>query len=712
MESKTCTPRLLLTLVFLLLPISGRSQEAPVLFQPALSPRIASYNIEVTLESAQKKLHGRELLFWHNQTSATISELQFHLYLNGFRNTRSTYMLGTSNPVRSRRIKEDGWGYIEVDAISVSYDTEMIPSLALSRPSEAATMIADLTDITPEIEFIQPDIESPDDKSVFSVPLPRPLPPGGKVIVAVDFTAKLPEPPYARTGAKAEYVFAGQWFPKIGVHTDGQWNCHQFHSRTNFFADFGVYNVWITVPEDNVVGATGLEVAVTTNDDGTATHYYHAEDVHDFAWTASPEFVEVTGKSQDVDIRVLMQPDHADQSQRQLEAAKLAVRYFQDWYGDYPFPNLTVVDPRRGAAASGGMEYPTLITVGTGYGIPAGMKLPEMVTIHEFGHNYWYHLLASNEFEESWLDEGINTYTDIQIMPDAYPGRGNFLNAMGLVLDIGTYHRAQYMGLPDADPVNRTSWGFYSGQSYTVNSYPKPGLILTTLQNYLGWDKMLEAMRTYVERWRFRHPKARDFFDVLNEVSGENLDWFFQQAFETNSILDYSVTRVFSREVKPPKGFDHTLSTVDSDTALTRTDKENDSSLAAATDETDTTARPDSSSPGQLYESGVNIRRLGDFKFPVEIEVIFENGETVRESWDGQELWKKLRYTKPTRLVSATVDPDGKIPLDVNLTNNSKTLEKQTLGVNKISSRTLFWLQFLLEAPETMHSFMLLNDIF
>ena len=327
--------------------------------------------------------------------------------------------------------------------------------------------------------------------------------------MTIDFKAKLPSPPFARTGAKDEYFFVGQWFPKIAVYTEDGWNNHQFHANSEFFADYGVYNVKITVPEENVVGATGLEVDLVNNGDGTATHYFHAEDVHDFAWTTSPEFVEFTGKAQDVDIRVLMQPDHAYQGERHLAATIASVEYFQNWYGDYPFPNLTVIDPRRGAEGSGGMEYPTLITAMTQYGLPEGIRVVEMVIVHEFGHNFWYHLLASNEFEESWMDEGINTYTEIQIMDAEYAkeGRGGMIDFLGIKINDVQLQRGQYLFGADLDPVVKKAWDFYNNTSYGINSYAKPGVILTTLQNYIGTEKMKEVMQAYVHRWRFKHPK-------------------------------------------------------------------------------------------------------------------------------------------------------------------------------------------------------------
>ncbi|MFQ5770678.1 MAG: M1 family metallopeptidase, partial [bacterium] len=520
------------------------AQEIPVLFPEPLSPRIANYNIDVRLDTEKRMLDGQEVLIWYNKTADTIKELQFHMYLNAFRNNKSTFMEESGGMSRGNKIDKDGWGFSEVDHITLAYGKDLKSSIQYVYPNDAPEVMGHPADLTDRIEFIRPDNENENDKTVFRLPLPKPLPPGEFVAVNIDFTAKLPQPPFARTGAKKEYFFAGQWFPKIGVYIDGQWNTHQFHSNSEFFADYGVYNVRMTVPEENIVGATGIEVDVKKNDDGTATHFYHAEDVHDFAWTTSPEFVEFKDKAQDVDIRVLMQPDHAYQGQRHLEAAKVAIEHFQDWYGDYPFPNLTVVDPRRGAGGSGGMEYPTLITAGTVYGLPEGIRGVEMVIIHEFGHNYWYHLLASNEFEESWMDEGINTYTENQIIEDAYGAVGNGIDFLGIKINDLQFQRAQYINGADLDPMIRRSWEYYSGGSYSINSYSKPGLVLTTLQNYLGDEVMQKIMRAYVERWRFKHPKTQDFIDVVNDVSGQALNWFFDQAFFSRAEIDYSVAVV------------------------------------------------------------------------------------------------------------------------------------------------------------------------
>jgi hypothetical protein len=663
----------------------GLSAAQPVLFPEPLSQRIANYRIEVRLEPETRKLFGTETLTWHNPSNDWIHELQFHLYLNAFRNDRSTFMRESGGVSRGRRIGKDGWGYIEVTAISLSGGE----------------------DLTDRMEFIQPDDGNPDDKTVFRLPLPRPVPPRGTVVLDIQFEAKLPTPPFARSGAKEEYFFVGQWFPKIGVYENGAWNCHQYHAHSEFYADYGVYDVWITVPEENIVGATGVEVEVKKNGDGTATHYYHAEDVHDFAWTTSPEFLVYEERIQDVDVRLLLQPDHKNQARRHLEAAKVAITHFQDWYGDYPYPNLTIVDPRRGAAGSAGMEYPTLITAGTMYGLPDGIRAVEAVIIHEFGHNYWYHLLASNEFEEAWLDEGINTYTEMQILNDAYGPVGDVVDFLGIRINDLQFQRYQYIFWPDYDPIVKKAWEFYNGTSYSVNSYSKPGLVLTTLKNYLGAEKMRQIMRTYFQRWRFKHPRTADFIAVAEEVAGEDLGWFFDQALFSNKVLDYAVSAIRVRRVREPRGFDFTLSVKDtSDTAgVGAFSAQSDSQKASAAAETSRVTVSDSADTTKKpvpYENEVWVRRLGDFVFPVEIQFVFDNGDTLTEHWNGRDLWKKYRFVRPAKLEYAVIDPERKVVLDVNFTNNSMTRKKQRAGINKLSIRWLFWVQTLLDQPELL----------
>lgn len=614
---------------FVLMAAQG-SWAQPVVFPEPLSPRIANYQMEVELDPDTRTVTGRETLTWRNTTGRAARDLQFHLYPNAFRNNRSSFMKEAGPGAWKNLAKMDGWGFIEVTRIGLSEGE----------------------DLTAEIEFIHPDDNNALDRTVMRVPLSRPVLPGKSISVEIEFATRLPEPPVARSGARRTYFFVSQWFPKIGVLEEGGWNCHQYHAHSEFFADFGVYDVAITVPWDYVVGATGEEWNNEVDEEGDVVHYFHAEDVHDFVWTASPGFVEFTGRSQDVDIRVLMHKEHAGQGERHLEAARLAVQYFQDYYGDYPYPNLTVVDPRKGAGETAGMEYPTLITAGTYRGLPDGIRTVEMVIIHEFGHNFWYHLVATNEFEESWLDEGINTYSEIRIMHDIYGPEKSFADFMGIEFDDMYVRRHSYVDAPDLDPMLRTSWGYYSSSSYRSNSYSKPAMALLTLENLLGKDVVRDILREYLKRYRFKHPHTSDFTAVASEVAGQDLSWFFDQLLFDNAACDYAVGRVSSEKVEPGKGFDYTLSVTGEDAEQAGEKEE------------------------EMYETVVKVRRLEGFYLPVETVMTFADGTTVREKWDGKDAWVEYRYVRPVRLVKASVDPERKLLLDIDFTNNDMTLKK------------------------------------
>ncbi len=170
------------------------------------------------------------------------------------------------------------------------------------------------------------------------------------------------------------------------------------------------------------------------------------------------------------------------------------------------------------------------------------------------------------------------------------------------------------------------------------------------------------------------------------------------------------MTSVTARKIKPGKGFDFTLASSEEDTTMT--DGEVETPEAESMTSTDTETDSVQVEEPTMYYSRVKVRRLGDFKFPVEIEFVFENGDTLRKNWDGQDYWKKFQFRRPNKLVYATVDPDAKIPLDVNFTNNSRTVEKQTLGVNKLSARWMFWMQFLLEQPDVLNVVPTVSEIF
>jgi hypothetical protein len=188
--------------------------------------------------------------------------------------------------------------------------------------------------------------------------------------------------------------------------------------------------------------------------------------------------------------------------------------------------------------------------------------------------------------------------------------------------------------------------------------------MMLTLEKWLGEETMGRVMRTYFGRWKFHHPTTKDFVQVAEEVSGQDLGWFFSQVLYSPDKLDYGISDLSAREITEPKGiFDGKLQ-------------------APKTAE----ARPKLNKlPTKTYRNEVIVARYGEWIFSQEIMVVFEDGKKIREAWDGKDRWKRFVYIGTSKVLSATVDPERKILLDVNWTNNSKTLKPEKAGILKFA---------------------------
>ena len=641
----------------------------------ARSPRNASYAITARLDPKSRTLTGDEILTWRNTSTRAAATLRFHLYYNAWRNTASTWMREkalTGDTTLAARPEAD-WGWIDVTNV---------------RLIGAAGAAGDLTS---RIRFIAPDDGNTQDRTVMEVAPDRAVAPGETVNVQIAWTLRVPRT-FARTGAVGNFYFMAQWFPKIGVLEDGGWNCHQFHSATEFFSDFGTYDVRLTVPKNWTLGATGVERERRDEADGTTTHHYYQDDVHDFAWTTSPDYVERLARFEHptlpaVAMRLLLQKEHAGQADRHFDATRAALKSYGEWFGAYPYGHITIVDPAWQSEA-GGMEYPTLFTAGTRWLAPRDATVPEGVTVHEAGHQFWYAMVANNEFEHAWMDEGFNTFSTARAIAQRYEPNyhmkryfGGFVPWTFRDFPLSRYTDGEGLGFyrqaAIADTPSTPTWQYWPATAGAI-TYDKTALWLHTLERMLGWDSLQRIMSTYFTRWAFRHPKPQDFFDVANEVSGRDLTWFFDQVYRSSSVFDYGVDTFRSEAVlvRPP-------------------------SLAARTSASYGAASPyPAGRPGASYgaagsyRTSVVVRRYGDGTFPVDVHVVFENKEEVRWHWDGRDRWKLFEIEKPVRAAFAQVDPDRVMLLDVNYTNNSVTLAPQArTAARKWSLAWLVWLQ-------------------
>jgi hypothetical protein len=328
------------------------------------------------------------------------------------------------------------------------------------------------------------------------------------------------------------------------------------------------------------------------------------------------------------------------------------------------------------------MEYPTLITAGTLWGIDESLRLAEQVTVHEFGHQYWYGMSASNEFEEAWLDEGVNQYYETRIMDATYGMKNSFVNLLGFRVGDFEFTRTGYTSMhnPRISPIATPGWMFPQG-SYGTLTYDKTAVCLATLEHLVGTSTMDSVMRTFFRRWRFRHPSGKDLVRTFNEVVtalhgtkfGTSLDWYFDQVLYGAGICDYELTSIRTWKDAPPTGVFDSAGTgeVHPDSDRVRND--------------------------DVYESRITVGRLGDVRLPVTVLVTFEDGETVREAWDGKASSITFRYHRPAAVLSATVDPEGHLALDIDGTNNSKTRKPNQAPLWKYTVKMLFWVQNILQ---------------
>jgi hypothetical protein len=367
----------------------------------------------------------------------------------------------------------------------------------------------------------------------------------------------------------------------------------------------------------------------------------------------------------------------------------------------------------------GGMEYPTLFTGDTSWYEPT--HLTELTAEHEFGHQYWYGMVATNEFEEAWLDEGINSYTEVKVL-DAILGRDTSVFDRPYT-NVGDYElqRLSYLAAPDYDPVTRWAFNFRNSSSYSGVTYGKTATLLATLEGLIGHDTMDEAMRTYFQRYRFTHPTTEDFLRTIEEVAiahGKALATSPQpsssrpeQRTVSSSVAKWRDPRISPLQSPPlppedqPQTFPTTpplTTTGHPDYASAPTTNSSlrpffnqavygtqllDYAVDRVTSDPVQWWLPEPKDKKQIqYLDTVILRRKGDFILPVTVEITFSDGTRQREQWNGADRWTKFTYARNAKIRSAEIDPDHTVLLDKNLFNNSYTTEPRRLPARKLTN--------------------------
>lgn len=635
--------------------------------QEPLSHRVANYEMDVNLNVDQKQLEVTTGLLWINPSPDTVRELQFHIYYNAFKNNRSTWMQEGEQFMKfvgSDWYEDCDWGW---SAIHQMKDDQG-------------------NDLTKGFEFIHPDDDNIYDETVLHVPLVDPVMPFDTARFEFAWKAQIPQA-MIRTGYNKDFYFFAQWFPKLGVYepagmryaTKGGWNCHQYHADGEYYSDFGNYHVRLTVPEGFIVGASGVLIEKNTLEKST-TWTFQASDVIDFTWTTSPRFTVIEDQWQDVKISLMMYPEHKTFVPRYLESIHNVLAFMDTHVGDYPYPNVTIVDPPIHGMFVGGMEYPTLITSFSTVLLPSTFKSTETLVVHEFIHQYFQQMVATHEQEEPWMDEGITSYYEARIMDEYYGETTSMTSCCGINIGNFEFTRHEFFssGHVKIAPNTLRSWEFRHG-GYSAMSYNKVALWMNTLEGLVGVEVLDKALRTYFEQWKFKHPCGRDFVTIVNEVVAarlprkwpEGMDWFFEQVLEGTNVCDYAVASIENNPLLVPMGY------------------VNDTSNCVYTDVRD-------EEPTLEYESRVILHRLGELMLPVEVLIRFENGHGIIEQWDGKSRSEEFGY-QGSRVVSVEIDPNRKIYLDLNFINNSKTVSIQKTGINYYFTKCLTSVQHLME---------------
>lgn len=630
----------------------------------ALSKRITNYHFDVEFAPAEHMVSGKEKIIWFNESPDTVQALEMYMYLNSFKNISSSFLKGASNSVMGQDLRSrtpETFGFVDIYQI-----------------------FQEGQDLCPQSYFIQRDDGNPDDESVLRVILNKAILPGDSLVLDLNFTSKLP-----KTIARSGYSSQGlnlfcHWYPKLGVYEmnesgEWNWNCHQFLRQMEFYGEFGNYSLRLRAPERFVIGASGCRIQEDKPGDGYKSYEFLAEDVIDFAWCAYEDFRTKNIQWKHVDIQLLYPPHHEAISERLLHAAIGALEYYAEHLGLYPYKTLTIMDPPAHALRSGFMEYPTFITGGSFYGFPKGIRTLESLVIHELSHQYFMGILASNEKEAPWMDEGFVTFYEDLIMESLYSEHSSLFDIAGYKVGNAEFTRNEYSSLDNKriDVINSKSWEIKS--AYKSIIYSKTATFLQTLRRSLGPESFDRMMKSYYHKNSFRHPREEDFRKEVLEafarekdnILGSHIEQFFDECVSGALVCDYRVNSVHSN---PPDQRFGWYGRGEEKFFVNELPMKSDSVMNV-----------------------VVVERRGDLVSPVELLVKYEDGTEEIRVWDGKDALKNFYFPSDQRIVGAVLDPHQKLYLDVDLNNNSYFISMPHTGAIKYASRVLYWVQNILQ---------------
>jgi len=516
------------------------------------------HTIEVRLEDSGHYLHAQETFTYTNNSPTTLDTIWIHLWPNAYRDkhTALSKQLAASGDLDLHFAKEEERGWID----------------SLDFTANGARLTWGYHPVHGDISWIK---------------LNTPLTTGASVAISTPFRVKVPDSKFSRLGHTGQAYHITQWFPKPAVFDKNGWHAMPYLTQGEFYSEFGSYDVTITLPTNYVVGATGVlqneqerelmdrmasgewKYPEPMTDINTGKPLYNQfpvsstkmktlryvqDNVHDFAWFADKRFVVRKGKvvlprsGRTVTTWALFTPKNAEEWKAVgIESLNQSVLRYSEWVGEYPYDFCTAVDGT--ISAGGGMEYPMITIIGN----MGSAESLDNVIAHEVGHNWFYGILASNERDHPWMDEGMNSFVELRYMrlryPNSTPGIGvpGEQKLFGHLKD-GHRFRSEAMYRLNArrnldQPIEQCAHD-YTQINYGGIVYGKTALVFDHLFAYLGDTLFDRCMHAYFEEWKFRHPQPEDVRRVFERESGKDLGWMFDGLIGTNGKLDFSARQL------------------------------------------------------------------------------------------------------------------------------------------------------------------------
>lgn len=515
-----------------------------------------NYNIQVSLNDTAKTLDGFETITYYNNSPDTLKFIWFHLWPNAYKNDKTAFAEQTVQNGSSKFYfsNEDDKGYIN----QLDFKVDGSPA---------------------NIE------EHPQHIDIIKLVLPKPIGPKQSAIITTPFFVKLPYN-FSRGGFTKNGFQVTQWYPKPAVYDSKGWHEMPYLDQGEFYSEFGNYEVQITLPETYIVAATGqlqntdalvklkqlgklepkqqnnykafeeankkkviatkayavkknivVKPVVKKPSFNLVSYTYKQENCHDFAWFASKDFIvqydTVKLPTKTVDVFSFYHPQQVNNWSTSIDYAKNGISKYSSWIGEYAYNTVSVVGGDNNEV-SGGMEYPTITLITT----QAGGEELDATIVHEVGHNWFYGILASNERQHAWMDEGMNTFYQKRYEAEKYKSRlksGVKWIDNRVPNDIESLLINSFIGLKKAQPID-TSSEAYTSINYFLSVYSKASKWMALLEQDLGTAAFDSSMKLYYQQWKFKHPYPADFKLAVEQASNKNIDARFQQLYLNNSL--------------------------------------------------------------------------------------------------------------------------------------------------------------------------------